>query len=72
MNILAKLIKEVEDHVGKPFDLSIHRHAFQLNAKIQRLHEDELRRLDLIEKAIKSENREDSIYCNSLQYTRNR
>lgn len=52
--LLKRLIKEVEEHTGKPFDLSNKRHFFYLGAKIGRLKEVRLRKLNAIEDIIKA------------------
>jgi len=72
MNTLQKLIREVEEHTGKPFDLSNKKDLFRLNSKIERLHQNELRILNLIKQSLESNQNEDSLYNSSMQYTKNR
>ena len=72
MSLLKQFIKEIEDHTGKDFDLNNRRCFFQLEAKIKGLHADKLRKLNLIEKVLKSENHENSLHDSSMEYTRKR
>jgi len=72
MALLKELIKSVEDHTGEIFDLSKKRHFGLLNNKIERLNENELRKLKLITEVLKSEKNENSIYNDGVQYLRNR
>lgn len=70
--LIEDLIKEVENHTGKPFDLTNRKQLFHLNSKIERLHENELRILGLIRQSMRSTNNEDSLYNSGLEFTRKR
>jgi hypothetical protein len=72
MNTLQKLIIEVEEHTGEPFDFSNKKDLLRLNNKIERLHENELRILNLIKQSLESNQNENSLYNSSMQYTKNR
>lgn len=72
MTLLRDLIKQVEDHTKESFNLNNRRHELHLNSKIMRLHEDRLRKLNLIETVLKSEDNENDLYNNNIQYIRKR
>lgn len=72
MSLLNDLIKEVEAHTNREFNLDNRRDRFHLNAKIERLHSDELRRLRLIGKALHSDEGENELYNDKVEYTRKR
>lgn len=65
--ILKKMIAEIEEKTGIAFDLKNPRQFMQLNGKIERLHQNELRQLNLINKALNSTN-ENELFCSSTHF----
>ena len=69
---LKEMIKQIETHTNKKFDLTNKRHFFHLNAKIERLNSNELRKLSLVKQALESNDYEDSIFSSSSHYAKKR
>ena len=72
MSNLKEMIKEIEMHTGKEFDLSNRRHFFLLDNKIKRNNEEDLRVLNLVKRALKSNDGENDIFDSNTHYKRNR
>lgn len=70
--ILKELIQQIESHTGKKFDLNNKRHFFLLSKKIERLHQDELRKLSLIQKVIESNDYSNDLFNNRSHYLQKR
>lgn len=69
---LKELIKNVEAHTSESFDAKDRRHLLLLEGQIKRHYEDIVRKYNLIERVMLSTDRENDIYDNTKQYTRNR
>jgi hypothetical protein len=72
MSILKDLVKQIEDHTGMKFDFNNRRHFGYLSSKIERLHNDDLRKLNLIQKVIDSKEGEDDLFSSSTHYLQKR
>ena len=72
MKTLKELIQRIETRTGKKFDLNNRRDFLRLNTLIERLHKDELRKLSLIEKVLKSDDYSNDLYNNRSHYLQKR
>ena len=71
MNV-KELIRQIEEHTGKPFDAKNPRHTHHLQTKIENFYADDLRKLALMRSAFNSKDSEDSLYNSRVQYAKNR
>ena len=69
---LRAIIKDIESHTNETFDSKNRRHIIKLEVRIERYYADSLRKLALIEEALKSNGNENSLYNSQKQYTRDR